>query len=60
MTYLIDASIFIFRAWFSIPDSMTDADRNPVNAVYGYARFLGDFLESVQPDFVAAAFDESQ
>jgi len=59
MTYLIDASIFIFRAWFSIPDSMTDADRNPVNAVYGYARFLGDFLESVQPDFVAAAFDES-
>jgi DNA polymerase-1 len=59
MTYFIDASIFIFRAWFSIPDSMTDADRNPVNAVYGYARFLGDFLESVQPNFVAAAFDES-
>ena len=59
MTYLIDASIFIFRAWFSIPDSMIDADRNPVNAVYGYARFLGDLLESKRPDFVAAAFDES-
>jgi 5'-3' exonuclease len=59
MTYLIDASIYIFRAWFSIPDSMTDTDNNPVNAVYGYARFLSEFVESVQPEFVAAAFDES-
>jgi DNA polymerase-1 len=59
MTYLIDASIYIFRAWFSIPDSMTDANSNPVNAVYGYARFLSEFVERVQPEFVAAAFDES-
>ena len=36
---------------------MTDDDKNPVNAVYGYARFLSEFLETVQPDFVAAAFD---
>jgi 5'-3' exonuclease len=59
MVYLIDASIFIFRAWFSIPDTMTDADDNPVNAVYGYARFLSDFIEAVQPEHVAAAFDVS-
>jgi 5'-3' exonuclease len=59
MTYLIDASIFIFRAWFSIPDSMTDSGDNPVNALYGYTRFLSDFIESVQPEHVAAAFDVS-
>lgn len=59
MTYLIDASIFIFRAWFSIPDSMTDPDDHPVNALYGYTRFLSDFIESVQPEHVAAAFDVS-
>ena len=59
MTYLIDASIFIFRAWFSIPDTMTDERNHPVNAVYGYTRFLSDFLESVQPDHIAAAFDVS-
>ncbi|MDH3977364.1 MAG: hypothetical protein OEU86_02525 [Gammaproteobacteria bacterium] len=59
MIYLIDSSIFIFRAWFSVPDTMTDSNDNPVNAVYGYARFLSDFLESVQPDSVAAAFDQS-
>jgi 5'-3' exonuclease len=59
MTYLIDASVFIFRAWFGIPDTMTDAEQNPVTAVYGFARFWGDFLESVQPEYVAAAFDAS-
>ncbi len=59
MTYLIDASVYIFRAWFSIPDTMIDADRNPVNAVYGFTRFLGDFLESVRPEHVAVAFDSS-
>jgi 5'-3' exonuclease len=59
MTYLIDASIYIFRAWFSIPDSMMDGNQNPVNAVYGYTRFLSEFIETVQPEFVAAAFDES-
>ena len=51
--YLIDASVYIFRAWFSIPDTMVDKNQNPVNAVYGYAQFLSQFLESVQPEFVA-------
>lgn len=58
-TYLIDASIYVFRAWFTIPDDMLDPDDQPVNAVYGYTRFLGDFLERVAPDHVAAAFDVS-
>lgn len=57
MIYLIDASIFVFRAWFSIPDTMVDKNQNPVNAVYGYAQFLSQFLEAVQPEFVASAFD---
>jgi len=60
MVYLIDASVFVFRAWYSIPADMTDPDRNPVNALYGFARFLGDFLEDVQPQFVAVAFDENR
>lgn len=58
-TYLIDASIYVFRAWFTIPDDMLDAEQQPVNAVYGFTRFLGDFLERVEPDHVAAAFDVS-
>src|SRR5512137_427119 len=57
--YLVDASVFIFRAYYSVPLEFTDRDGNPVNAVHGFARFLGDLLERESPDHVAVAFDES-
>ena len=59
MQYLIDASVYIFRAYYSMPDDMVDGDGNPVNALYGFCRFLGDFMEQVTPEFIAVAFDES-
>ncbi len=59
MIYLIDASVYVFRAWFSIPDRMTCPDGHPVNALYGFTRFLGDFLEEVEPAHVGVAFDIS-
>ncbi len=59
MQYLIDASVYVFRAYYSMPDDMVDADGNPVNALYGYCRFLGDFIEQVNPEHVAVLFDES-
>ena len=59
MQYLIDASVYVFRAYYSMPDDMVDAAGNPVNAFYGFCRFLGDFMEQVTPEFVAVAFDES-
>lgn len=57
--YLIDASIYIFRAYFSLPEDWHSPDGYPVNAVYGYTRFLIDFLTTHQVNHVAAAFDES-
>ena len=57
--YLIDASIYIFRAWFSVPDSMRGADGQPINAAYGFARFLTEFAERSRAEHVAIAFDES-
>jgi 5'-3' exonuclease len=59
MFYVIDASVYVFRAWFSIPDDMQDNAGNPVNALYGFARFLSDFLEHTKPEYVAVAFDTS-
>ena len=59
MVYLIDASVYIFRAWFSMPPDLRDADGNPTHAVYGFARFVGDLIERRQPHYLAAAFDES-
>ena len=59
MQYLIDASVYVFRAHFSMPDDMVDDDGNPINALYGFCRFLGDFMEQVKPEYVAVLFDES-
>jgi 5'-3' exonuclease len=59
MQYLIDASVYVFRAYYSMPSDLVDGDGNPINALYGYCRFLGDFLEQVRPEQVAVLFDES-
>lgn len=57
--YLVDASLYVFRAWHSIPADFTDVDGHPVNAVHGFARFLLDFLERAKPTHAAICFDES-
>jgi 5'-3' exonuclease len=59
MQYLIDASVYVFRAYYSMPDDMVDSKGNPVNALYGFCRFLGDFMEQVRPEHIAVLFDES-
>lgn len=55
--YLIDASMYVFRAWHSIPPDLTDADGLPVNAVHGFTRFLLELLERRRPQHVVVAFD---
>lgn len=57
--YLVDASIYIFRAWFSVPDSMRGEQGQAVNAVYGFCRFLTEFVERSKAEHVAVAFDEN-
>jgi 5'-3' exonuclease len=59
MLYLVDASVFIFRAYYSVPVEVADREGNPVNAVLGFARFLGELLERESPRHIAVAFDES-
>lgn len=59
MLHLVDASYFIFRAYYSVTPGMAGADGRAVNALYGFARFLGDLLERARPAEVAVAFDES-
>jgi 5'-3' exonuclease len=56
--YLIDASLYVFRAYRGGPAWMADPYGHPVHAVYGFARFLGDLIERVRPRYVAVAFDQ--
>ncbi len=57
--HLIDASLYVFRAWHAVPAQFHDSDGAPVNAVYGFTRFLCDFLERAKPTHLVVAFDES-
>lgn len=59
MLYLIDASVFVFRAWHSVPVAVVDPDGLPVNALHGFGRFLGDLIERVRPEHIGVAFDAS-
>lgn len=57
--HLVDASLYVFRAWHSMPDDFRDDDGWPTNAVHGFARFLLELLERERPRHIAIAFDES-
>lgn len=57
--YLVDASLYVFRAWHSMPDDFRDADGWPTNAVHGFARFLLELLERERPRHIVVAFDEA-
>jgi 5'-3' exonuclease len=58
LIFLVDASVYVFRAYHSMLPDMRDRDGNPVHAVFGFARFLGDLIERVRPAYIAVAFDE--
>ena len=57
--YLVDASLYVFRAWHSMPDEFHDADGWPINAVHGFTRFLLDLIEREHPRHMVVAFDEA-
>lgn len=57
--YLVDASLYVFRAWHSMPNEFHDADGWPTNAVHGFARFLLELIERERPTHIAIAFDEA-
>ena len=56
--YLVDSSIYIFRAWHTF-GPVNDADGKPANAVHGFIDFLYQLISRRQPKLIACAFDES-
>lgn len=57
--YLVDASPYVFRAYFSLPESLVDREGAPVGAVYGFAGFLIRLIAEESPTHLGVAFDES-
>ncbi len=59
LVYLIDASIYIFRAHFSPYVESYNESGKELSALYGFAGFLLQFMRRVKPDHIAVAHDES-
>jgi len=57
--YLIDASPYIFRAYFALPATIKTPDGKPANAIHGYTEFLIQILKKSSPTHIAVAFDGS-
>ena len=57
--HLVDASPYIFRAYFSIPDKMVGRGGLPVNAAYGFAQFLIRLIDEEEVTHLGLAFDKS-
>jgi len=57
LIYLVDASVYVFRAYYSALPDRLDRDGQPTHAVFGFARFLSDLIERVRPAYMAVAFD---
>ncbi|RMF62183.1 MAG: exodeoxyribonuclease IX, partial [Calditrichaeota bacterium] len=57
--YLVDASPYIFRAFYSIPDTFSSPDGRPTNAVYGFTNFLIQLVKKASPTHLVVTFDGS-
>jgi 5'-3' exonuclease len=57
--HLVDASPYVFRAYYALPATITDREGRPVHAVHGFLTFLLQLFESEDPTHLAVAFDES-
>ena len=56
VVHLIDAHVYVFRAWFSLP-SMPAEDGTPCGAAYGFTNTLIRYLTQHDPSHVACCFD---
>lgn len=57
--YLVDSSIYVFRGWFSLPDSLVNDDGQSNNALIGFSDFVYHFLRNERPKQLVFTFDES-
>ena len=57
--WLIDSSIYVFKAWYTKPSESVDIHGNPINAVLGFLDFAYRLLSIEQPKYIAFAFDQS-
>ncbi|MDO8644646.1 MAG: hypothetical protein Q7S00_06760, partial [bacterium] len=54
--YLVDASGYIFRAYYAIRP-LSNSKGLPTNALYGFTSMLMKLIKEKNPDHIACVFD---
>ncbi len=55
--YLIDASSYMYRAFYAMGRRLTAPDGTPTQAVYGFHQMLHKVLKEKQPELVCVVYD---
>ena len=58
--FLIDGSGYIFRAYFALPQNLTNPAGQPVGAVLGFCNMLHKLLTDLQAENIAVIFDAAK
>lgn len=58
--FLIDVSGYIFRAYFALPQNLTNPAGQPVGAVLGFTNMMMKLLTDLKAPYVAAIFDAAR
>jgi DNA polymerase-1 len=58
--YLVDGSGFIFRAYFAMPQNLTNPEGTPVGAVLGFCNMIQKLIQDLQAPSIAVIFDASR
>ena len=58
LTLLVDSASLIYRALFSVPDTVKAPDGTLINAAYGFLGMLEGLVAQHDPDFICCAADD--
>jgi len=54
---LVDGSSYLFRAFFGLPNTLTNPQGNQTNAIHGVLSMLDSLRKTYDPDHMAVVFD---
>ena len=56
----LDGNSLAYRAFFALPDDMTNASGQVTNSVYGFTTMLLTLVKDHKPDGIAVVFDRPE
>lgn len=58
--FLVDGSGYIFRAYFALPQNLTNPQGQPVGAVLGFTNMMVKLIEDLKAPYLAVVFDAAR